>query len=550
MIENKNSLKKSGNACIIKGDYFGAIAFAEKILCFDPNDRAAIYMAAASYMNCNECEKAISMARKALDINSSYIEFYIVLAHCYKKLYKFGDEINILEQALNLHITSNFSGEIYSLLGSAYGLLGSHNKARVYFLQASTEEKIFQQKSIEYSNYLFESNYIADITNEVMFQDHIHFNAFFKTIPRYTHPVKKLKNRLRIGYISPDFHYHAVSYFSDAFIANFDKEKFEVYCYSTGMVDFVTEKFKSLATVWHDVSGEAPQFIAKLIYDDKIDILVDLAGHTAHNNLPVFAYKPAPIQITGIGYFNTTGLNEIDYFLTDCYCDPLGKNDVYFSEKLLRLPHSHLCYAPQKDMPDCQGTPCKKNGFITFGCFNNFSKITDDVLILWKTILEHLPNSKLILKSSLFASAFGRETVRNRMKEIGILLQQIDLRGFSTDYLEQYNDIDIALDTFPYPGGATTCEALYMGVPVISLVGERHGSRFGYSILKNIGLEECIVYTKEEYVKRVIAFAEDEDLLELLHQNLRQLTRKSFLMNKQSYMRDLEAAYQDIWGNL
>jgi len=547
MAYDKNALIRLGNSSIMNGEYQKAIQCAEKILAFNQRDVDAMYMAAASYMNCNAYEKAIAMGNKLLAVNPNYVGIYVVLAHCYKKQFKLVEELEILNKAIAVAAQSSFSGEIYSLLGSVYSLLGLHKKSMEYFLRSCLAEKNTDKKIIEYSNYLFETNYVADISNKEMLKDHMGYNSFFKEVHRYKHDCRRAKNKLRIGYISPDFHQHAVVFFSHSLLGNFTKNEFEVFCYSNGVEDGITQNLKSLVTVWRDIRGMRVEHISELIYQDEIDILVDLAGHTANNCLAILARKPAPLQLSCIGYFNTTGLNEMDYFLTDLHCDPVGKNNQYFSEQLVRLPHSHFCYTPKSDMPVCKEAPCKQNGFITFGCFNNFSKVTDELLVLWKKILEQVPNSKLILKSRIFASEFGKQMALERMNAIGLAVEQIELRPFSSDYLEQYHEIDIALDTFPYPGGATTCEALYMSVPVISLVGERHGSRFGYSILKNVGLDECIAFSSEEYVQKAIAFAGDHELLDLLHENLRTLMKKSSLMNAKQYINDVETAYHHMW---
>ncbi|MBP2630513.1 MAG: hypothetical protein H6Q70_1141 [Firmicutes bacterium] len=547
MVKEKNALKASGNRCIVEGDYQGAIRCAEEILSEDENDLDVMYMAAASYMNNNAYEKAIEMGNKLLAINDQYIAIYVVLAHCYKRQFKIDEEIALLNKALEIADGSIFSSEIYSMLGSVYSLLGYHKKSMECFLQACLLEKNNNQKLVEYSNYLFATNYVLDISNDEMLEDHIKYNAFLTDINRYEHSSRRRKNKLRIGYVSPDFHQHAVVFFSYPLIANFNKDAFEVVCYSNGLEDGVTEHLKTYVSAWRDIRGFNPDGAAKLIYDDEIDILVDLAGHTANNCLPIFARKPAPIQVSGIGYFNTTGLKEMDYFFTDIHCDPIKKNNSYFSEELVRLPYSHFCYTANAVMPECQGAPCKENNFITFGCFNNYSKITDELLVLWKEILSEVPNSKLILKSRVFASEFGKKTAENRMKEIGIAIERVELRPFSSNYLEEYHEVDIALDTYPYPGGATTCEALYMGVPVLSLVGDRHGSRFGYSILKNLGIEECIAFSGEDYIKKAVAFASDKELLDVLHKNLRTLMKKSSLMSQRQYIQEVEQVYHAMW---
>lgn len=551
MTKDTKILRAFGNRCIVNADYSKAIRCATELLALDEADVDAMYMAAAAYMHNGEYATAIAMAERALEIKSDYIGIYVVLAYCYKKQYAIEKEIAILIQASQIAGNTNFQGEICSLLGSAYSKLGQHNKAMRWFSQASEIEKDNEKKIIEYSNYLFLTNYTMDLTAKQMLLAHTAYNKFFENTFRYNHDNRGYrKNKLRIGYVSPDFRNHAVVYFSYSLLSEFTEAEFEVYCYSNGTEDAITKKLKTMTTAWRDISRLGHDDAARLIYEDKIDILVDLAGHTANNSLPIFARKPAPVQISGIGYFNTTGLKEMDYFLTDIYCDPLGGNDKYFTEKLMRLPHTHLCYTPKVDMPGCQGAPCQKNGFVTFGSFNNFSKVTDNLLTIWWNILKQVPGSKLILKSLVFASAYARQQAMERMEKAGMDIERIELREFSSDYLAQYHEVDIALDTYPYPGGATTCEALYMGVPVISLVGKRHGARFGYSILRNIGLEECAVFSEDEYIERAVAIAQDKDLLDVLHKNLRPLLKKSYLMDAKQYISDVESAYRQIWEEL
>ena len=207
------------------------------------------------------------------------------------------------------------------------------------------------------------------------------------------------------------------------------------------------------------------------------------------------------------------------------------------------MTHSHFCYTPLKKMPAPKIAPSISKGYVTFGCFNNFSKVTDSMLTAWKKILDAVPNSKLILKHRIFDTVECRNFVSTRLQNLGIEISRVELRGFSADYLEQYGEIDIALDTFPYNGGITTCEALYMGVPVISLYGDRHGTRFGLSILKNIGLDEFAVPNFEEYIKRAVALANDKNLLQILRKNLRAIMENSPLMNTKEYVQELEEFY-------
>ena len=366
-------------------------------------------------------------------------------------------------------------------------------------------------------------------------------------------PMEKRRTRtfsrkLRIGYISPDFRLHAAAYFFMPLVRDFDAASFEVTCYARGKRDRVTSLFRQKGVRWKDISRLSARDAARLIERDGIDILVDLAGHTQGSGLPVLARRPAPVQLTAIGYMATTGLRAVDYFLSDIYCSPWDMGARGFSEKVLRMPHSHLCYAPVlRDMPKSGGeAPFVKNGCITFGSFNNFSKVSDDMLALWRGVLERMKGARLVVKSKICSIAAGRKIVKERLQRFGIPLAQVELRPYSPDYLEQYADIDIALDTFPYTGGVTTCEALYMGVPVITKAGGTHGSRFSTSILENAGLSQLVARGDMEYVRKAVELADSPDILRRLHRDLRARMEASPLMDAKGYMKDLEDIYREI----
>lgn len=366
-------------------------------------------------------------------------------------------------------------------------------------------------------------------------------------------PMEKRRTRtfsrkLRIGYISPDFRLHAAAYFFMPLVRDFDAASFEVTCYARGKRDRVTSLFRQKGVRWKDVSRLSARDAARLIERDGIDILVDLAGHTQGSGLPVLARRPAPVQLTAIGYMATTGLRAVDYFLSDIYCSPWDMGARGFSEKVLRMPHSHLCYAPVlRDMPKSGGeAPFVRNGCITFGSFNNFSKVSDDMLALWRGVLERMKGARLVVKSKICSIAAGRKIVKERLQRFGIPLAQVELRPYSPDYLEQYADIDIALDTFPYTGGVTTCEALYMGVPVITKAGGTHGSRFSTSILENAGLSQLVARGDMEYVRKAVELADSPDILRRLHRDLRAHVEASPLMDAKGYMKDLEDIYREI----
>lgn len=496
-------------------------------------------------------EEAKDWAEKALSADPEYIFGYFLLARYENGQKQWSQALKRLEWLLKQYenrIPMEMLAMIYNLQGHIFRILGDAIAAASASWRAIQYSSGLQQKAENFSNYLFNLNYPACLSDEEVFQEHAKFNTLFKECKPYKHDQFSRHTKIRIGYISPDFRRHVVVYFIYRLLQRYSKRDFTVYCYARGIEDGVTVSLKKMVDHWRTVTQLSFEQTAALIYGDEIDILVDFSGHTSHNLLPVLAYKPAPVQISGIGYFNTTGLKTVDYFLSDQYVDPIGQNDDLFTEKLIRLKHSHFCYTPPDTMPNCQEAPYIKNGFITFGSFNNFTKTTDEILKLWLEILRQVPGSKLLLKSRVFETKQTAKTVLKRLYKTGFRENQLILRPETKDYLREYYDVDIALDTFPYPGGGTTCEALYMGIPVITLAGKRHGSRFGYSLLKNVGLTECIAESAQEYVEKAIALAKLPERISHYHRGaLREMMKKSPVMQAKLYVTEVEETYKKIW---
>ena len=395
------------------------------------------------------------------------------------------------------------------------------------------------------SNAFFASNCSENFSKDDFKKLCAEYKKYLSDITPYPRKFYNHK-KIRVGFLSADFRIHAVMDWCLTLITGLDKNIFATYFYSNAAAnDFVTDYFKSIIKNWRDLSLLTEKQTAQMIRDDEIDILFDLSGHTSGNLLRVAAYRPASVQVSGIGYMNSTGADFIDYFLSDIHCAG-GEN--YFTEKLIRLPQSHFCYTPIRTSELKETPPCLEKNFVTFGSFNQFGKITDSILSAWKIILDEVPDSRLILKDKLFDTIDGQNFCADKLKSFGFDLARVEMRGFSHtfDYLREYDDVDIALDTYPYTGGVTTCGALYMGVPVISLFGDKHGSRFGLSILENVGLAELAVDSLDEYINRAIELSGDKNLLALLRKNLRGMMAKSPLMNQKNYIREVEAAFIKI----
>lgn len=466
-----------------------------------------------------------------------------------------------------------FLAESCSLRGSALTLAGRAAEGVRAFLASSRMEADEAQAVAEYSNALFALNYVAEEERAPFAGLAEGFDEFFSAVERMTHArARHAHARLRIGYISPDLRHHAVAFFLLPLLRAFDRERFEVFCYANNGEDAVSRTMAQQPGVrWKSILGLSPEDAARLVAADEIDILCDLSGHTKDNCLAVLARKPAPVQVTGLGYMGATGLSAIDYVLGDRVLDaaedaemaaestPVGRRrgaardgtpleaKERRSERPLSLPHSHFCYLPFVAMPAVAPPPSLSRGHVTFGCFNNYSKVTDAMLLLWRQILADVPGARLLLKSRLFGSEEGRSLAVERFGRLGLDASRIELRGFSADYLAEYADMDIALDTSPYTGGLTTCEALYMGVPVVTLKGRMHGARFGASILQNAGLAELVAKSEREYAEIARLLAGSPETLQMLREKQRDMLLASPLMNFRQYVQEVEAAYEKVW---
>ncbi|CCI21793.1 FkbM family methyltransferase [Microcystis aeruginosa] len=377
------------------------------------------------------------------------------------------------------------------------------------------------------------------------------------TIPQPNIPNQgsAAQHKLKIGYVSPDFKRHPVGKFIAPIIKHHDHQKFEIYCYGEiKKVDEITEEIKASCDHWRSTLGLTDAEVIEQIKQDQIDILIDLAGHTDDNRLPIFFSKPAPIQASYLGYFATTGIPTIDYWITDHHLHPVDTEEKT-SETIWRLPRCYVAYQPSPEALEVNPLPALSSEYITFGCLNNFSKLNPFLLSLWAKILQALPQSRLILKSHYhnLDDPEEKQSVELFLQEQGFNLEQVELIDSPTlaeDYFALYHRIDIHLDTFPYNGCTTTCDALWMGVPVLTLAGDRKIQRMGNSLLQAIGLEDWIAHSPEEYVNKAITFAQDLEAIAQLRTSLRERFQKSQLGDVEGLTLALENAYQQMWKKL
>jgi predicted O-linked N-acetylglucosamine transferase (SPINDLY family) len=401
------------------------------------------------------------------------------------------------------------------------------------------------------SRELFLLNYDEKITNQELFDRHREFGRKLEALikPTQTEAVSlKEKGRLRIGYLSADFNWHPVALFLLPVLARHDKKGFDIYCYYTGdKEDDVTMAMKSMSDHWRDGPDMTDEDLFRAIRSDEIDILLDLAGHTSSSRLSLFALEPAPVQVSWMGYLNTTGLSRMHYRLCDERTDPSGYSDTFHTEKLVRLPHSQWCYRPFIVTEGRERAPFEDNGFITFGSFNHTLKVSQEICGLWGDVLTKVPKSRLLflgLNSSRKISEILAE-----MTAIGIDADRL-IFAARTDLVGYYNlmaDADIALDTYPYGGGTTTFDALWMGVPVVTAKGSTPSSRSAASILEALGLVEWIAPTIDDYVRVAVERSMDVKRVVELRKSLRGLLQSSPLMDEEKFVHDLESAYRTMW---
>ena len=353
--------------------------------------------------------------------------------------------------------------------------------------------------------------------------------------------------RLRVGYVSPDLREHPVARFLLPLLDNHDRKAFEVVAYhDNSRQDEVTELIRKRVDRWREIAALSDEQITERIRADRIDVLVDLAAHSGRNRLLVFARKPAPVQVSYLAYCSTTGVDAVDYRLTDRFLDPPGEDDGHYSERSVRLPDCYWCYSTPPLPPDSLPSSERKPGPPTFGCLNNFAKVTDPTLELWMQLLERVPEARLLLFAR---SGQHRERVLGFMSRAGIEEPRVAFVGRQpfVDYLQTWREIDVALDPIPFGGGTTNCDALWMGVPVVTLAGRTAVSRGGASILSNIGLGELVSRRENRYLALAAGLVRDTRRLAALRHELRNRLESSPVMDSAKFTRGIEAAYREMW---
>jgi protein O-GlcNAc transferase len=528
-----------GNELLAQGRPAEAIDAYQLSLAAHPNHPVTLYNLGNALKEAARREEAIDSYRAALAANPNFADAAYNLAVTLRESYRPDEALRAYERVLAIQPdypdAFNDMGEIHRDLAQVDQALACYAR----------ELELHPDHAMAENNRLFTLNYHPDYSPEKILLEHLDWNRrhIFRTGP---HPNSRdPQRRLKVGYVSPDFRRHCQSFFTIPLLSNHDHSKFEIYSYAdVSRPDEITERIKGYTDTWRSTAGQNDEQITQQIRADGIDILVDLTMHMARGRPGVFARKPAPLQVAWLAYPGTTGLSAMDYRLSDPHLDPPGEHDGWYAEKTIRLPDSFWCYGPLADIPPAQSPPASKNGYVTFGCLNNFCKVTDQTLNLWARVLQAFPQSHLILLSP---PGDHRQRV---ISKLGVDESRIEFVEFlpRNKYLETYRRIDLCLDTFPVNGHTTSLDALWMGVPIVSMTGHAAIARAGVSQNMNLGLaKELVGGSQDEFVSLAVGLARDMPKLAELRSSLRQRIEHSPLMDGGRFARNVEAAFRDIW---
>jgi len=523
-----------------------ALEPARKAAGLMPADADAHNNLAVILLDLGQPAEAEASARRALVINPDYGEAHTNLGNTLKVLHRLEEAQACYRRAVAL---KPGLAEAHNYLGVALKELGRLLEAEASCRRAIEIKPEFAEA---HSNLLFCLHYLPRPPAAV-FAEHQRWNAqqtkSLAPAPR-PNPDRNPRRR-RIGYVSPDLRQHSVAWFFAPLLQAHDRSEVEVFCYAdVARPDAMTAHLEVLADRWLNTTGMSDHQLATRIVEDRIDVLVDLAGHTARNRLPVFARQPAPVQVSWLGYPNSTGLRAMNYRLVDEVTDPIGEADQLASEQLVRLGPGFLCYGAPTDAPAPLPPTTRAGEGITFGSFNNPAKLSPATLDTWSALLRRLPDARLRLKGRPFVEGTSRNAWLAAFQARGVDPARVTLTGRTaslTDHLSDYAQLDVALDPFPYNGTTTTCEALWMGVPVISLRGGCHAGRVGASLLTQIGRQEWIADSVDGYIRIAVDLAQDRHQREYWRQTLRARMQESSLCDAPGFARRIEAAYRTMW---
>lgn len=532
-----------------QGKLLDAITSYRQAIFLQPDAARTHFILGSTFHALNRYDEAIGTYRRAITLQPDYPEAYNNLGTAFKAKGKIHNAMDNYRKSIALK--PDFFEAQFNLASALFDV-GNTAEAAASFRQAHATNPDYARVL---SDYLMVIQYLPDYSVERLFAEHLAFGERHEAPLRADWAAHTEINGgsrpQKIGFVSGDFRIHPVGCFLEGVLRHINREIFDITLYSNNdSSDLMTERLRGLRFTWTPIATLSDADAAALIRNDGIDILIDLSGHTGKNRLLVFARKPAPVQVTWLGYWSTTGLRAMDYILADGYGIPREEAQFYV-EKPWYLPHTRLCFPKPIFDIATNALPAIHTGRVTFGCFNNLAKMTDAVVALWARILRALPQTRLFLKSNSLSDPTGYQAVLERFAIHGVAAEQLLLEGNSLydRYLAAYHRVDIALDPFPFNGGTTSFDCLWMGVPVITLRGTRLIARQGESILHNLGMSDWIAEDEDAYVALAIARANDLSNLANLRTELRDRLLQSPLCDTVQFARDLEEAFQGMWAD-
>ena len=522
-----------------------AMACYRRAISFNPKFADAFYNLGNALLDSSKPDEAATNFKTAVTLKPDFPDALMNLGTALKELSHFDEAIATYQQALK--IKPEFA-EVYGNIGSTLKEVGRIDDAIANYTRALELKPDFALQS----SLLFIMNYTGSHTPEYRLEEAQKYGQLADAQVSKCYTSWKSRNqpkRLRVGLVSGDLRNHPVGFFLESLLAHIDPARIELIAYSAvHTTDVLSTRIRPYFSKWKSVAGLTDEAAARMIHDDGIHVLLDLSGHTRHSRLPIFAWKPAPIQVAWLGYFATTGLAEMDYLIADHVGVPEA-NRTHFTEQVWYLPETRLCFSPPDTELPVAALPAINNGYVTFGCFQNLSKVSEVVLATWADALKAVPDSRLRWQCKQFDDAPVADQIRQRFEQLGIAPDRLSLQGGTTreTYLAAHGEVDLLLDTFPYPGGTTTCEALWMGVPTLTLAGDTLLSRQGASMLTAAGLPDWIADSREEFISMAVSLSGDVTALSVLRAGLRDQVRVSPLFDAPSFAHNLEDALWGMW---
>jgi len=559
------------------GQFEQAITLLKEVLRINPSKEEAIFYLANSFKEIESYNEAISLYHRLIDLNSKKVNYLINLALLYKNVGKINKSIELFKQVFlkdpnNIEGYFNF-GNLLRDIGQFHASINCYEKciglnpsffdalnnlANVQFLLGNIDDSIkIYRKTLSirpkdpyvFNNYLCTLSYSVKSSNETILLESKKFNKLLEQEVKFyseSYIDSSNKNKLRIGFVSGDFRSHPVGYFLRPLLENLDKDKFDIFSFSNNPFDdSYTLTLKNFFDSWLDIKSLSDKTVAELVYKSEIDFLIDLSGHTGHNRLPIFAFRPARFQLTWLGYWSTTGVNEIDYVIGDPHIMP-PNNDKFYTEKVLRLPNTRWCYSMENYLDNKNESFNLKKEKFTFGYMGNFAKVNKEVIDIWISLLKEFPDTNIFLKSRVFLDTEIKKMFENFFinQKINPKRVTLEAHGNKEEYLRSFLKLDIFIDTYPFSSGTTIIDSLSMGTPVLTRYGDTAISREGYSILKNLALDAWAVKNKQSLINEFRSILESD--LVNIKSNIKERIFQSEIFDGKKFARDFEVLLENL----